>query len=77
MKTFGTWAKLYYAAILETDYEMLGRQLDATKDAIDSRLTELQPDHEGTAEEIQAISNALSSLAALRMERERCRGKVA
>lgn len=65
MKADYPWQELYEAAILETDDGKLLTRLPAPKAAIDARLQELQTDHGGTPEELQAISEALVGLNVL------------
>jgi hypothetical protein len=69
MKANYAWQKLYEAAILETDDEKLVKRLQVAKAAIDARLLVLQMDHQGTPEERQAISAALTGLDVLRRDR--------
>jgi hypothetical protein len=64
------WKNLYKAAILETDDGKLEKRLQTAKAAIDARLHELQLDHGGTPEELQAISDALTGLNASRTDLE-------
>jgi hypothetical protein len=70
MKADSAWNEPYRAAILETDDAKLVNRLKTAKAAIDARLQELQADHGGTAEERQAISDALAVLMVLRRELE-------
>jgi hypothetical protein len=64
------WEQLYEAAVLETDDKNLSNRLQAAKATIDSRRHEMQVDHGGTPEELQAISNALHGLNLLQAELE-------
>jgi hypothetical protein len=64
---------LYQAAILETDDGKLAHRLPLVKAAIDTRLRELQMDHQGTLDERQAIRDALNGLDGLRRELEKTR----
>ena len=64
------WEELYEAAVLETDRQKMQERVRAAKRAIDARLEELQQDHQGTPEERNAISDALSALNVLRREIE-------
>jgi hypothetical protein len=68
MRADYVWHESYKAAILETDDKKLPNLLQAAKAAIDDRLHELQADHGGTAEERQAITDALGALNVLRRE---------
>jgi hypothetical protein len=70
MKADYAWQELYEDAVLETDDEKLAKRLQVAKAAIDTRLQELQMDHQGTPEERQAISDALKGLVVLRRELE-------
>jgi hypothetical protein len=74
MRTYRPWEDVYYAAIVETDYEKLGSLIDAAKSAIDIRLEELRLD-DGAAEERDAISNAVRGLSVLQKEREQAGGR--
>jgi hypothetical protein len=68
MMTQSTWAKLYEAAILETDRSRLAAHLEAAEAAIKLRMQELCRHHDGTEEERIAINDALSGLRVLRQE---------
>jgi len=68
MKADYLWQELYEAAILETDDGELLKRLPEVKATIDDRLQELQTDHGGTPEELQAISDALVGLNVLRRD---------
>ena len=70
MKADYPWQELYEAVILETDDEKLLMSLPEAKAVIDARLQELQSDHGGTPEELQAISDALVGLKVLRRDLE-------
>ncbi len=73
MRADYVWEELYEAAVLETDDNNLSNRLQAAKATIDSRLHEMQADHGGTPEELQAISDALHGLNVLQAEWEtRC-----
>ena len=65
------WQDLLTAAMLQRDPVRQRQFLYAAKAAIDDRLQELQLDHEGSPEERQAISEALSSLNLIRRELEK------
>jgi hypothetical protein len=65
-----SWQVPYEAAMLEIDDAKLTIRLQQAKFAIDTRLHELRTDHGGTAEERQAISDALAGLNMLRRELE-------
>jgi hypothetical protein len=70
MKADYAWQEPYEDAILETDDGKLAKRLQVAKAGIDTRLQELQMDHQGTPEEQQAISDALKGLDVLRRELE-------
>ena len=71
MRAEYVWEQSYRAAILEIDDSKLPDHIRAAKHTIDTRLHELQMDHGGSAEERQAISDALTGLNVLRIELER------
>ena len=60
------WTRLYEAALFEIDDKKLPSCLEATKAAIDRRLTEIQVEHNSSPEELRAITNALRVLQVLR-----------
>jgi hypothetical protein len=62
------WQRFYEAAILETNRSRLPALIQAAQAAIDARLEQLQSDHNGSADEKLAISDALSGLSVLRKE---------
>jgi hypothetical protein len=68
MMTQFTWARLYEAAILETDRSRLAARIQAADAAIKVRAQELGHHCEGTEDERIAISDALSGLKILRKE---------
>jgi hypothetical protein len=70
MRADYVWEQLYEAAVLETDDKNLSNRLQAAKATIDRRLHEMQVDHGGTPEELQAISDALHGLNLLQAELE-------
>jgi hypothetical protein len=71
MKADYAWQELYGAAVLETDDGKLAKRLPVVKAGVDTRLQELQMDHQVTREERQAISDALTGLDVLRKDLER------
>ena len=72
MKSDYVWREPYQAATLEIDRDKLPKRIQAAKNAIDARLHKLQQQaYGGAPEERQAISDALTSLNALRRELER------
>ena len=54
--------------ILETDRSRLPRLIKAARAAIDARIEDFRLNHGGTAEENQAIADALNGLQALQKE---------
>ena len=62
------WQRHYEAAILETDRARLPQLIEAAHAAIDARIKELETNHGGTADEGQALADALSGLGVLRKE---------
>jgi oligoribonuclease NrnB/cAMP/cGMP phosphodiesterase (DHH superfamily) len=66
-RTYG-WQRFYEAAILETNRSSLPRLIQTAQAAIDARIQQLQLDHHGSAEERQAIADALVGLGVLRKE---------
>jgi hypothetical protein len=70
METDYSWQELYRNAFVETDYRKLPNRIRVAKEAIDTRLHELQMDHGGTPEQRQAIIDALAGLNILRRELE-------
>jgi hypothetical protein len=65
MRADYVWEESYEAAILETDDKKLPNRILAAKAAINTRLHQLQLDHQGTPEERQAITDALEGLNVL------------
>jgi hypothetical protein len=66
-RTYG-WQRFYEAAILETNRSSLPRLIQTAQAAIDARIQQLQSDHQDSAEERQAIADALVGLGVLRKE---------
>jgi hypothetical protein len=64
----GEWKSLYQAAILETDWSKIEERIQAADSAISTRLHEFSLNHGGTAEENQAIADAVNGLTVLRRE---------
>ena len=62
------WQRHYEAAILATDRSRLPGLIEIAQAAIHVRVEELNLDHAATAEERQAIEDALSGLKVLRKE---------
>jgi hypothetical protein len=67
MATFG-WQRFYEAAILETNRERLPQLIQAAQAAIDARIDQLRMNHHDSAEERQAIADALAGLRLLKEE---------
>jgi hypothetical protein len=64
------WYEVFKMAILELDRSRLQTRILCAQHVISEREKELADDHGGTAEERQAISDALSSLKVLQCEVE-------
>ena len=62
------WESLYLTAVLETDWSKMEDHIQAVESAIRERLQEFSQDHGGTAEENQAILNALKRLNTLQSD---------
>jgi len=63
-----TWQKMYLAAVLETDWAIIEKRIQAADSAISDRLHEFSVNHGGTPEENKAIRDAVNGLAVLRRE---------
>jgi hypothetical protein len=62
------WQRFYEDAILETDRARLPILIRAAHAAIDARLQQLQNHHPASAEERQAIADAMAGLRVLKHE---------
>ena len=62
------WYKAYKTAVLETDWTKMGKRLQSAESAIHERQHVLSMDHGGTAEERQAIADALNGVRCLHTE---------
>ena len=62
------WQRFYEEAILETDRSRLPVLIRAAQAAIDARMRQLKSDHGASAEERQAITDALAGLRVLGRE---------
>lgn len=62
------WQRLYEDAILETDRARLPVLIRAAHAAIDARMEQLKDDHHASAEEQQAIGDAIAGLRVLKRE---------
>ena len=60
------WHEAYKAALLETDWSKMPERIQAAEAAVRQRKRELELDHGGTAEENQAIADAMRGLTVLR-----------
>jgi len=60
------WYESYKAALLETDWSKMSERIQAAEAALSQRKREVELDHGGTAEENQAIADAMRGLAVLR-----------
>jgi hypothetical protein len=62
------WIEPYKAALLETDWSKMQERIQAAETALHQRKHEFDLDHGGTAEENQAIMDAMRGLAVLRSD---------
>jgi hypothetical protein len=62
------WHEAYKAAVLETDWSKMNDRIRAAESALQDRKRDFLLDHGGTADERQAIADAVNSLSVLRME---------
>ena len=62
------WQRSYVEAVLETDRSRLPILIRAAHAAIDARIEQLKRDQPASADERQAIADALSSLRVLKRE---------
>jgi hypothetical protein len=62
------WQRFYEDAILETDRSRLPVLIRTAHAAIDARIEQLKDDHHGSAEERQAIADAIAGLRVLKRE---------
>lgn len=63
-----TWETVYQAAILETERSRLPDRISAAQTAINSRIDQIQQDHQSTPEERDAIASALAGIRILKEE---------
>ena len=68
MTTDYNWQESYLAAMLETDWTKMLERLHAAEADIRDRQRVLSEDHGGTAEERQAIVDAINGMNMLRRE---------
>ena len=66
MNTEQKWERLYRIAVLETDWSKMDKHIHAVENGIKERLHEFSLNHGGSAEENQAIVEALKRLDTLR-----------
>lgn len=71
---FFEWVPAYEAALLELDSTKLQERIRLAHETITNRMKVLARDHGGSAEEQQAIADALSGLAMLERESRQRRG---
>jgi hypothetical protein len=64
------WRRFYEEAVVETDRRRLPVLIRAAHAAIDARMEQLQQDHRTSAEELQALEDALAGLRVLKHEAE-------
>jgi conjugal transfer/entry exclusion protein len=62
------WQASYQAAVLETDWTKMEERLQKAVSEIHNRRLALSQDHSGTAEEREALADAMSSLQSLRKD---------
>ena len=62
------WRRLYESAVVETDRARLPVLIRAARAAIDARMEQIKEYHRATAEELQALEDALSGLRVLKHE---------
>jgi hypothetical protein len=62
----GEWQELYRSALLELRPEELRQRIDNAERAIQKRMVELRRDDSDSAEESQALDDALRGLCVLR-----------
>jgi len=62
------WVEYYEAAIVETDRSRLPALIKAAQTAINSRIEELESDHQSTLEEREAIARARAGIRILQQE---------
>jgi hypothetical protein len=68
IKTKFGWQELYATALLETDWTKINQKIQAAENEIRTRLHEFSTNHGATAEENQAIEDALNGLNVLRKD---------
>ena len=66
MTTEYIWQESYMAAVLETDWTKMRERLQTAEEGIRERQRVLSEDHGGTAEERQAIFDAINGLKAVK-----------
>jgi hypothetical protein len=68
MKMTYVWYESYESVVLETDWTKMHDRIQSAESKINDRKRVLLLDHGGTADERQAIANALNALSTLRTE---------
>jgi len=61
--------RAYIDAILETDDEKLTKRIDTAEEKLLARISELNNDHGGNPEELEALVTAMGGLHKMRIER--------
>jgi len=62
------WQASYQAAVLETDWTKMEERLQKAESEIHKRRLALSQDHSGTAEEREALVDAMNGLQSLRKD---------
>jgi hypothetical protein len=62
------WQASYQAAVLETDWTKMQERLQKAVSEIHNRRLALSQDHSGTAEEREALDDAMNGLQSLRKD---------
>jgi len=62
------WQASYQAAVLETDWTKMQERLQQAESEIHNRRLALLQDHSGTAEEREALADAMNGLQSLRKD---------
>ena len=70
MSPLYVWQRFYENAVLETDRGRLPILIRAAQAAIQARMEQLKQDHKPSAEELQALEDALAGLRVLKREAE-------
>jgi hypothetical protein len=70
LRFLNDWRHFYEEAVVETDRRRLPVLIRAAHAAIDARVEQLRKDHRTSAEELQALEDALAGLHVLTREAE-------